>query len=97
MTINRWKQNLAVAINMCQQAGGQDGHCGNYNGNSADDSASVMLLRKENLAQVKSTSSLFRRYDTPKKGLPSRMWSKAASLLHKVKRTKLQDTEKLTK
>merc|ERR1740117_1164661 len=97
MTINRWKQNLAVAINMCQQAGGQDGHCGNYNGNSADDSASVMLLRKENLAQVKSTSSLFRRYDTPKKGLPSRMWSKAASLLHKVKRTKLQDTEKLSK
>jgi len=62
MTINRWKQNLAVVINMCPQAGGQDGHCGNYNGNPEDDMADVMMQRKDNKHHVSYRSSLFRRY-----------------------------------
>jgi len=83
MTINRWKDNLAVAINMCPQAGGQDGHCGNYNGDHQDDDASVMMLRSENMAQVTSRTSLFRRYDGPAGKMPNRMWQKAASLIFK--------------
>jgi len=79
MTINRWHENLAVSISMCPQAGGQDGHCGNYNGDASDDSATMMLKRPENLAEVTSRSSLFRKYDSPK--ATRRMWRKAATYL----------------
>jgi hypothetical protein len=79
MTINRWHENLAVSISMCPQAGGQDGHCGNYNGDASDDSATMMLKRPENLAEVTSRSSLFRKYDSPKQ--TRRMWRKAATYL----------------
>jgi len=43
LTVNRWKQNLAVKISMCPQAGGQDGQCGNYNGVASDDVENVMI------------------------------------------------------
>jgi len=79
MTINRWKENLAVSISMCPQAGGQDGHCGNYNGDSTDDTAPMMLKRPENFAEVASRSSLFRKFDGPKGS--RKMWRKAATYM----------------
>jgi len=65
MTINRWKENLAVSISMCPQHHGQDGHCGNYNGNPDDDTATEMLQRPNNMAKISGHESLFRFYDHP--------------------------------
>jgi len=79
MTINRWKENLAVSISMCPQAGGQDGHCGNYNGDASDDTAPMMLKRPENFAEVLSRSSLFRKRDGVKGS--RKMWRKAATYM----------------
>jgi len=82
MTINRWKENLAISISMCPQAGGQDGHCGNYNGDSSDDTAPMMLKRPENFAEVASRSSLFRKFDGVKG--TRKMWRKAATYMLKT-------------
>lgn len=45
LTVNRWRNSLAVMIGMCPQAGGQEGQCGNYNGHSADDIPEIMSSR----------------------------------------------------
>jgi len=66
MTINRWKQNLAVSISMCPQRGGQEGHCGNYNGNPDDDTATAMQQRPQNFVKIANKASLFRFYDKVK-------------------------------
>jgi len=79
MTINRWKENLAVSISMCPARGGQDGHCGNYNGNPDDDTATTMLQRPQNMAKISQHQSLFRWYDHSKT-LNKREWMKAATL-----------------
>ena len=33
VTINRWPKHIDAIIQMPQQLGGQDGHCGNFNFN----------------------------------------------------------------
>jgi len=44
LTVNRWKQSLAVKIHMCQEDG-QNGHCGNFNGDYTDDSQETLMSR----------------------------------------------------
>jgi len=47
LTVNRWAKHLDVIITMRPQQGGQDGHCGNFNGNSTDDSADLIKSRMD--------------------------------------------------
>jgi hypothetical protein len=39
LTVNRWSHAIAVKIDMCTQAGGQVGQCGNFDGDENDDIA----------------------------------------------------------
>ena len=45
LSVNRWSNSLALKIHMCAQEGGQDGQCGNYDGDSADDQADFLLAK----------------------------------------------------
>jgi len=45
LTVNRWPHHLDVLLAMRPLPGGQDGHCGNFNGNSSDDSAELIMHR----------------------------------------------------
>jgi len=45
VSVNRWAQHVDVMITMRQQSGGQDGHCGNFNGDAADDTAEQIKQR----------------------------------------------------
>ena len=47
LAVNRWSNSLALKIHMCAQEGGQDDHCGNYNGVSADDQADFLLAQSK--------------------------------------------------
>lgn len=54
VTINRWPKHIDAIIQMPQQLGGQDGHCGNFNFDISDDSlekvtSRVPLLPEESL------------------------------------------------
>jgi len=57
LIVNRWRQHLDVLITMPPQAGGQDGHCGNYNGNATDDA--VDMLKERMHVRVVRSESLF--------------------------------------
>lgn len=45
LLVNRHKNGLGIAITMPQLPGGQDGQCGNYNGERADDTAALIADR----------------------------------------------------
>jgi len=45
ITVNRQHDSLAVEIRMPPLKGGQDGHCGNFNGDASDDVEQVLLDR----------------------------------------------------
>jgi len=45
VTINRWPKHIDAIIQMPQQLGGQDGHCGNFNFDISDDTAEKVLSR----------------------------------------------------
>merc|ERR1712176_1337477 len=47
LTVNRWAKHLDLTIHMRAQAGGQDGHCGNFNGDAADDTVDLIKARME--------------------------------------------------
>jgi len=47
LTVNRWSKHLDLIIHMRPQAGGQDGHCGNFNGDVADDTVDLIKARME--------------------------------------------------
>merc|ERR1712060_790950 len=46
LTVNRWMKHLDLSIRMRPLAGGQDGHCGNFNG-VADDTLDLINGRME--------------------------------------------------
>jgi len=46
LTVNRWPEHLDVLITMRPLPGGQDGHCGNFNGDSSDDSLELIQARE---------------------------------------------------
>lgn len=45
LLVNRHKSGIGIAITMPQLPGGQDGQCGNYNGERADDTAALIADR----------------------------------------------------
>jgi len=45
LTVNRWPRHMDAMISMAQQPGGQDGHCGNYDGDPEDDTAEGIRRR----------------------------------------------------
>merc|ERR1711972_604021 len=47
LVVNRWSKHLDVTIHMRPQAGGQDGHCGNFNGDSTDDTVDLIQGRMD--------------------------------------------------
>jgi len=47
LTVNRWSKHLDLVIRMRPQAGGQDGHCGNHNGDALDDTVDLIKGRME--------------------------------------------------
>uniref|UniRef100_A0A7S2P1T3 Ricin B lectin domain-containing protein n=1 Tax=Zooxanthella nutricula TaxID=1333877 RepID=A0A7S2P1T3_9DINO len=57
MIVNRWAQHIDLMITMHQQPGGQDGHCGNFNGVGADDD--LENIQKRAGAQVAAAEQLF--------------------------------------
>jgi len=57
MTLNRWKEHLDLLITMSPLEGGQDGHCGNLNGDIEDDDAKS--IRRREGGPLSPTSSLF--------------------------------------
>eukprot|EP00971_Amphidinium_carterae_P345032 6485756-Amphidinium_carterae.2 len=46
LTVNRYNAHLDVLITLRQQPGGVDGHCGNFNGDSSDDTKQLILQRE---------------------------------------------------
>jgi len=57
LTVNRWARHIDAIIQMVQQPGGQDGHCGNFNGNPDDDTKE--LINERVGAPVPEGMSLF--------------------------------------
>merc|ERR1712203_648482 len=47
LTVNRWAKHIDAIIQMVQQPGGQDGHCGNFNGDPDDDTEELIDERGE--------------------------------------------------
>jgi len=47
LVVNRWSKHLDVTIHMHAQAGGQDGHCGNFDGDASDDTVDLIKERME--------------------------------------------------
>lgn len=43
--VNRWAKHIDAIIRMVQQPDGQDGHCGNFNGNPDDDTKELIDAR----------------------------------------------------
>jgi len=57
VTVNRWRQHLDVLITMQPQSDGQDGHCGNLNGDASDDD--IMSIKARMDLRVSRSDSLF--------------------------------------
>jgi len=57
LTVNRWAKHIDAIIRMVQQPGGQDGHCGNFNGNPNDDTKELIDERAG--APMLAEASLF--------------------------------------
>jgi len=65
--VMRWSHHVNVRITMPAAPGGQDGHCGNFDGNSADDTTSAIAARMGNgCAQSESLFLTFIAYQTGK-------------------------------
>jgi len=45
LQVMRWANHLNVRVTMSAVAGGQDGSCGNFNGNALDDSTAAIMAR----------------------------------------------------
>jgi len=45
LTVNRWAVHVDAMITMPQQPGGQDGHCGNFDGDAANDATEPLRAR----------------------------------------------------
>jgi len=45
LQVMRWANHINVRISMAPREGGQDGSCGNFNGNAADDSTAAIKSR----------------------------------------------------
>merc|ERR1712190_95713 len=56
LTFNRWDSHVDAHITMRRQVGGQDGLCGNFNGDFADDTTELIMARG---AEVSAEESLF--------------------------------------
>jgi len=56
LTFNRWDSHVDARITMRRQVGGQDGLCGNFNGDIADDTTELIMARG---AEVSADESLF--------------------------------------
>jgi len=59
LQVLRWANHINVRITMPPQAGGQEGHCGNFNGNAADDTKGAIETRTPVLGE---RDSLFRTF-----------------------------------
>jgi len=59
LTVNLWRENLAIAIRMHPLAGGQDGQCGNFDGNANDDTLEALIGRAGPVLSVTPSSNLF--------------------------------------
>jgi len=57
LIVNRWDQHLDLMVTMRSQACGQDGHCGNFNGDDQDDTTNLIKARME--LRVSQQESLF--------------------------------------
>merc|ERR1719491_1222939 len=73
LVVNRWPDHLDVLLAMRPLPGGQDGHCGNFNGDPTDDSA--QLIKRRTGAEVTDEESL----------LPIAQQQQPASLLQRAK------------
>lgn len=47
LIVNRWRKHLDLILHMQPLVGGQDGHCGNFNGVTTDDTAELITARME--------------------------------------------------
>jgi len=54
LTVNRQSHSLAVEIRMSPLASGQDGHCGNFNGDAEDDAQQALFERITKLPKAYS-------------------------------------------
>jgi len=54
LTVNRQPKTMAVEIRMPRLAGGQDGHCGNFNGDIDDDKGEVLEERVSRLPRIEN-------------------------------------------
>merc|ERR1712039_90303 len=45
LAVDRWAKHLDLTISMQAQPGGQDGHCGNFNGDESDDTLELIKAR----------------------------------------------------
>merc|ERR1719284_1077021 len=63
--VMRWSNHVNVRITMAPRPG-QDGHCGNFNGNAADDTTDSIRTRVG--MGVSQAESLFRAYRAPLPG-----------------------------
>merc|ERR1712187_601596 len=61
LTINRWISMLEVKIDMCLEEG-QDGQCGNFNGDVTDDSEAQILTRIGQKLQVLPHEDMIDRF-----------------------------------
>mmetsp|Transcript_100557 Transcript_100557/g.307308 ORF Transcript_100557/g.307308 Transcript_100557/m.307308 type:complete len:320 (-) Transcript_100557:47-1006(-) len=59
MQVVRWSHHVNVRITMLPAQGGQDGHCGNFNGNPIDDDMGSLEARVPGVTQY---DTLFKKY-----------------------------------
>merc|ERR1711933_385779 len=65
LTVNRWSKHLDLVIHMLAQVGGQDGHCGNFNGAAGDDTLDLINGRMELKVSKRDLSSRRRACTKP--------------------------------
>jgi len=78
----RWANHLNVRITMPPAAGGQDGHCGNFNSIASDDSAAQIQAR---VGQIPAAALLF-RHATPSQAAPRHTLAECKRDAHRYSR-----------
>jgi len=63
LTVNRWRDHIDAMITASPQPGGQDGHCGNFNGDGGDDT--VQAIQQRDSHQVRADQGLFGESPAP--------------------------------
>jgi len=71
LTVNRWRGHLDVLLTMRPLPGGQDGQCGNFNGESADDTHALISARSGGKRVVPADQLLTPAQDPPQGGQES--------------------------